>query len=82
MKRPDVRKNLRRGVYVIPTSFTVLNLFFGFRFFIEFLKEEQSVLLPASFPLTMGQLLSLPFIFLGAYLLLRKSQKSESRRQK
>jgi CDP-diacylglycerol--serine O-phosphatidyltransferase len=31
VKRGDVRKNLRRGVYVIPTSFTVLNLFFGFR---------------------------------------------------
>jgi len=31
MKRPEVRKNLRRGVYIIPTSFTVLNLFFGFR---------------------------------------------------
>jgi CDP-diacylglycerol--serine O-phosphatidyltransferase len=31
MKRSDVRKNLRRGVYIIPTSFTVLNLFFGFR---------------------------------------------------
>lgn len=31
MKRPDLRKNLRRGVYVIPTSFTILNLFFGFR---------------------------------------------------
>lgn len=31
MKRGDVRRNLRRGVYVIPTSFTVLNLFFGFR---------------------------------------------------
>lgn len=31
MRPPDVRKNLRRGVYVIPTSFTVLNLFFGFR---------------------------------------------------
>lgn len=31
MKRPDIRKNLRRGVYVIPTSFTILNLFFGFR---------------------------------------------------
>ncbi|HYM60642.1 MAG TPA: CDP-diacylglycerol--serine O-phosphatidyltransferase [Thermoanaerobaculia bacterium] len=30
MKRPDVRK-LRRGIYVIPTTFTVLNLFFGFR---------------------------------------------------
>ncbi|HEY6842609.1 MAG TPA: CDP-diacylglycerol--serine O-phosphatidyltransferase [Thermoanaerobaculia bacterium] len=26
-----MRKNLRRGVFVIPTSFTVLNLFFGFR---------------------------------------------------
>lgn len=31
MKRGDVRRNLRRGVYVIPTFFTVLNLFFGFR---------------------------------------------------
>ena len=31
MKKGDVRRNLRRGVYVIPTSFTVLNLFFGFR---------------------------------------------------
>lgn len=26
-----VRTHLRRGVYVIPTSFTILNLFFGFR---------------------------------------------------
>jgi CDP-diacylglycerol--serine O-phosphatidyltransferase len=31
MKPGDVRTNLRRGVYVIPTSFTVLNVFFGFR---------------------------------------------------
>src|SRR4051812_23029731 len=31
MKRGDVRRNLRRGVYVIPTFFTVLNVFFGFR---------------------------------------------------
>ena len=31
MKRPDLRKGLRRGIYVIPTSFTILNLFFGFR---------------------------------------------------
>lgn len=27
---PDVRKNLRRGVYIVPTSLTVLNIFFGF----------------------------------------------------
>jgi CDP-diacylglycerol--serine O-phosphatidyltransferase len=31
VKRGDVRRNLRRGVYVIPTFFTVLNVFFGFR---------------------------------------------------
>ena len=31
MKRGDVRRNLRRGVYVVPTFFTILNLFFGFR---------------------------------------------------
>src|SRR5229473_8442400 len=31
MRRGDVRHNLRRGVYIIPTTFTVLNLFFGFR---------------------------------------------------
>ena len=31
MTAGDVRRNLRRGVYVIPTFFTVLNLFFGFR---------------------------------------------------
>lgn len=31
MKRPDLKKNFRRGLYVIPTSFTILNLFFGFR---------------------------------------------------
>lgn len=31
MTQGNVRRNLRRGVYVIPTFFTVLNLFFGFR---------------------------------------------------
>src|SRR5436309_125896 len=30
MAKGDLRKNLRRGVYVIPTSFTILNLFVGF----------------------------------------------------
>lgn len=27
----NLRANLRKGVYIIPTSFTILNLFFGFR---------------------------------------------------
>lgn len=30
MNGEEMRKNLRRGVYVIPTSLTVLNVFFGF----------------------------------------------------
>ena len=31
MAKGDLKKNLRRGVYVIPTSLSILNLFFGFR---------------------------------------------------
>jgi CDP-diacylglycerol---serine O-phosphatidyltransferase len=30
MRRPAVARNLRRGVYIIPTSLTILNVFFGF----------------------------------------------------
>jgi len=49
-----------------------LVLVFGFRFLIEFLKVEQSVYLSQA-PLTMGQILSLPFVILGIFLLFRKS---------
>jgi phosphatidylglycerol---prolipoprotein diacylglyceryl transferase len=49
-----------------------LLLLFLFRFFVEFFKEEQSSLISPSSPLTMGQLLSLPFILLGISLLFRK----------
>ncbi len=45
-----------------------LVLIFSFRFLIEFFKEEQSWWLNAS-TLTMGQLLSVPFILLGVYLM-------------
>ena len=44
---------------------------FGFRFCIEFLKMEQSHLIMAThFPLTMGQILSLPALGLGAVFFL------------
>ncbi|MCI5052885.1 MAG: prolipoprotein diacylglyceryl transferase [Simkaniaceae bacterium] len=43
-------------------------LVFGFRFLIEFIKEKQSVLIATEFPLTMGQLLSIPCILFGLYL--------------
>ena len=43
MQRADVRKNLRRGVYVVPTLFTVLNLFFGFRSIINSTRGIQAI---------------------------------------
>jgi prolipoprotein diacylglyceryl transferase len=45
---------------------------FGFRFCIEFLKEEQSLLLDGFTLLTMGQVLSIPLVLLGIFLLIRK----------
>ncbi len=43
---------------------------FGFRFFIEFLKENQSNF-ESALPLNMGQLLSIPFVIIGLILFLR-----------
>ena len=44
---------------------------FGFRFLVEFVKEEQSLLLGNDW-LTMGQVLSIPMIMYGLILLFRK----------
>lgn len=46
-------------------------LLFTFRFFIEFLKENQEAF-ENQLPLNMGQILSLPFIILGIYLMIKK----------
>jgi len=43
MAKGDLKKNLRRGVYVIPTSFTILNLFFGFRCMIYATRALESI---------------------------------------
>jgi len=51
----------------------VLLAYFTLRFLVEFLKEYQ--VLSASFPLTMGQCLSLPIVLLFAILLLRSRRK-------
>jgi prolipoprotein diacylglyceryl transferase len=48
----------------------VLTLVFTFRFFIEFLKNEQ-VDFEHSMPINMGQILSIPFVLVGAYFLWR-----------
>jgi prolipoprotein diacylglyceryl transferase len=51
-----------------------LILVFLFRFCIEFIKENQSSF-ENGMSLNMGQLLSIPFILLGIYLLFRKDKK-------
>lgn len=48
-----------------------LILIFGFRFFVEFLKENQSAF-ESSLPINMGQILSIPFVLLGVYFIIRK----------
>lgn len=52
-----------------------LMLIFGFRFVIEFFKEEQSLHLMDS-ALTMGQWLSIPFFLVGVFLVRKRSKKS------
>jgi prolipoprotein diacylglyceryl transferase len=51
-----------------------LILIFGFRFFVEFLKTEQSLLMSAS-SLTMGQLLSIPAVLAGVVLYFWNSKR-------
>lgn len=45
-------------------------LMFGFRFLMEFMKENQSAFEDA-LPINMGQILSLPFILLGLFMIFR-----------
>ncbi len=47
---------------------------FGFRFLVEFLKENQSPF-EQNMPLNLGQLLSIPFVIIGIYLLVSKKKK-------
>jgi phosphatidylglycerol---prolipoprotein diacylglyceryl transferase len=47
---------------------------FSFRFFVEFIKENQSLFEEKMF-LNMGQLLSIPFVVLGIYLIFRRNKK-------
>jgi prolipoprotein diacylglyceryl transferase len=51
-----------------------LILIFGFRFFVEFIKVEQSPFEKA-LPLDMGQILSIPFVAAGLYFVFRKPKE-------
>jgi CDP-diacylglycerol--serine O-phosphatidyltransferase len=43
VKRDQVQRNLRRGVFVIPTFLTVMNLFFGFRCIVSSMRAVQAI---------------------------------------
>jgi prolipoprotein diacylglyceryl transferase len=62
-EKSNLKLGLNFGLFLI--------LIFGFRIFIEIFKENQSAF-EANLPLNMGQLLSIPFVILGAYFLLRR----------
>lgn len=49
-------------------------LIFGFRFFVEFLKENQSAF-EKGMILDMGQILSIPFVIAGFYFMFRKTKE-------
>lgn len=53
-----------------------LFLIFGFRFFVELVKENQSAFEAGLF-MNMGQLLSVPFIIAGIYFILRRPKKKK-----
>ncbi len=61
-----------------PASGRIFGIFlvtlFGMRFLIEFLKEDQ-VAFEAGMSLNMGQLLSIPFVLCGSYLIYRSLKK-------
>lgn len=57
---------------------TVLVLVFGFRFAIEFLKEPQEAF-EAGLPLDLGQLLSIPAVLIGVWLLVAACRRSPPR---
>ncbi|GAA4790526.1 prolipoprotein diacylglyceryl transferase [Olivibacter ginsenosidimutans] len=64
----------RKGKYVKPALLLgyFLILVFGLRFFVEFIKENQETF-ENSMTFNMGQLLSIPFVIVGFYLVFRKT---------
>ena len=74
-KRETLKTGFLFGLFLI--------FIFGFRFFVEFIKEDQSAF-EAGMILNMGQILSIPFVLMGFYYLLRKpkaiQQKSKKRK--
>ncbi len=62
-KRAHVNNGFMFGLFCI--------FLFTFRFFIEFLKENQEDF-ESKLPINMGQILSIPFVLIGIYLVIKK----------
>jgi phosphatidylglycerol---prolipoprotein diacylglyceryl transferase len=62
-KKSNIKEGILSGIFFITL--------FGVRFFIEFVKEAQ-VEFESTMALNMGQILSIPFILIGVWLLFRK----------
>lgn len=57
----------------------LLTFLFSARFFIEFLKENQANF-ESTLPIDMGQILSIPFVLLGIYFLIRAKKELAARK--
>lgn len=64
-KRNDFGKGFMFGLFCV--------LMFGFRFFMEFMKENQESFENA-LPINMGQILSIPFVLAGLYMIFRSKK--------
>ncbi|HCY75849.1 MAG TPA: prolipoprotein diacylglyceryl transferase [Ignavibacteriales bacterium] len=58
-----------------------LVLIFGFRFLVEFVKENQSAF-EQGLALNMGQILSIPFVLAGLYFIFRKQNEDSNKKMK
>ena len=67
------KNNLHRGFYFG----LCLALIFTFRFFVEFIKEDQVAFENGMF-LNMGQLLSIPFVLIGLYFIFFYDRKKKA----
>jgi len=56
-------------------------MIFGFRFFVEFIKENQSAF-EQGLTLNMGQMLSIPFVLTGLYFIFRKEKEMRNKKGK
>lgn len=71
-KREAIGKGFMFGLFCV--------LMFSFRFLMEFLKENQEAF-EKSLPINMGQILSIPFVLVGLYMMFRSTKQNTHTKQ-